>query len=67
MVLDSTGPSTDPGVTLLVTDLLLDIEQLTSTLVRWIQPPNQFVIHQTVHTPNPSPSFREKDVVGVHV
>ncbi|KAK4822069.1 hypothetical protein QYF61_009330 [Mycteria americana] len=42
-ILNRTGPSTDSRGTPLVTDLHLDIEQLTATL--WIRPSNQFLIH----------------------
>jgi len=42
-MLNSTGPRTDPGGTLLVTSVHLDIELLTTAL--WLQPSNQFLSH----------------------
>jgi len=50
-ILNSTGPSTDPWGTPLVTGLHLDIEPLTATL--WLRPSNQFLTHRTVHPSNP--------------
>ncbi|PKU44015.1 hypothetical protein llap_5686 [Limosa lapponica baueri] len=48
------GPQESP----LVTDLHLDIELFTTTL--WMQPSNQFLIHQTVHPSNPYLSNLER-------
>ena len=50
-IFKSTGPSMDPWGTLLITDLHLDTEPLTTTL--WMRPSNQFLIHWTVQPSNP--------------
>mgnify|MGYP001864314314 CR=1 FL=1 len=50
-ILKSSGSSIDYWETPLVADLHLDIAPLTTTL--WVQCHNQFLIHWTVHPPNP--------------
>ena len=56
--LNSTGPSTDPWGTPLVTGVHLDIELLTTTLCQRLS--NQFLSHRTDHPSNPYLSNLER-------
>lgn len=53
-LLNSPGPNTDPWGTLLITDLHLDIETLTTTLDVAIQPiPHDLTVHlSNLYLPN---------------